>query len=873
MRQGRRFLHKLRNLFQAGKAEADLEREVQSHLEMLSAHFRESGLTDDEARLAAKRAYGSVEFAKELQRDARSWIPIESLLQDLRFALRSLGRYPGFSAVAILTLALGIGANSAVFKVLDSILLRPLPYHRSNEIVQLNLELRSGGTNSTLNVPEFEFLRDHSKTFASVAGLRGSGTMLLKRHGAPNWIHGLRATEGVFGVLDVHPALGRGFEQDDTRPGSPQVAVLSDALWRSTFGADPGAIGQQIELNDSTYTVVGVMPRDFRFVGSPADIIIALPLSNGIVDTGLNTQVIARLKPGVTMAQAQANVDGEFAALRSEGRSPSSQRGIRLESYQTWLAGDLRTSVLVLFAAVSFLLLIACANVASLLMARATSRQREVAIRLAIGCGRAHLIQQFVMESFALALGGTIAGVIAAGMTLRVLLPSIPWNVSAIGLGGVDARMVWFTLGLTLVTTFLFGIASYWQVSKLSPSVFLKGGVQQAGQQRARRLLVMGEVAVAAMLLVNAGLLIETLYRLHQQRLGFEPEHVVTMTTVFEQKQNVLEFEKEALRRIQAIPGVSSAALTSGLPLSGPDNLPTQQEGRPEHSIGGMEYRAVSPDYFRTMKIPLLRGRAFQQGDNGSAVPVAIVSESVARAWWGSENPLGGRVVVGQYQGRAFPEVLERPRQIVGVVADVKNLAMDEADPATVYVPAEQLPRSQTSAAWVVRTEADVPLGAELRKAVLTVRPDQRILEIEPMTEIVARSIARPAFNASLMAVFGGLALLLTGIGIYGLLSFQVERRRREVAVRIALGAKRLAVISMVVKETLVLMLMGIAAGSVGAFVLGRLLASFLGELWMSEPFVYFGVAGILLFVGLIASYLPARRASGIDPVRSLRYD
>ncbi len=860
----------------------ELEEEIRLHIALRANKLSEQGGDSMEAVYAARRRFGNRTLLKEVSREMWGWIWIERFLQDVRFAARALRKNALFSAMAIATFALGIGANTAIFSVVNAVLLRPLPYPQPDTIVHMSLAWKSGDLNDTLTVLEFEFYRDHGSAFQTIAGYRGGGTVSIKRGDVPEWIRSLRATDGFFGALGIHPAIGRDIERDDTRPGSPQVAILSDSLWRNAFGGDPAVIGRQIELNDLTYMVVGVMPASFTFVEQPADVFVPLQLGRGIADTGMNTRVIARLKPKTTIAQAQAYMSIVFEALRHEGSVQSGQRGVQLESYQRWLSGDFRTSVLMLFGAVSLLLLIACANVASLLMARTSSRQREISVRLAIGSGRLHLLQQFLAESLLIALIGSVAGLTAANWALRGLISTIPWDIPLTTQVRLDIRVLVFTSLVTVGTSLIFGLTSYWQANRLDLNSSLKesspGAGRTAAQNRARNLLVMGEIAVSLMLLVGAGLLIESIYRLHQQTLGFDPRHVYTMSTPFgpAAKLNAMRlwsFEQDVLRRIEGAPGVSSAAVVSQLPLTGPDNLPTQHEGRPEHSIGGMEYRAVSSQYFRTMQIPTIQGRVFRETDTASATPVAIVSESVARAWWGGKSPIGDRIVVGEYKDHQFPEVLEQPRQIVGVVADVKNLAVNEATPTTVYVPASQLARAPGSTAWVVRGTGNSSLSTVLRKAVTAVRPNQRILNLQPMSDIVARSMARPSFNASLMATFAALALILTSVGIYGLLSFQVARRTKEIGIRMALGAKRTSVLLMVVKQGALLAVIGIAIGAAGAVFLTRLLSSLLAGVRITNPLIYALVSVLLLLVVLLASYLPARRASKIDPLIALRYE
>jgi putative ABC transport system permease protein len=810
------------------------------------------------------------------------WISIERFLQDIRFAARSLRKNVLFSVVAIATFALGIGANTAIFSVANAILLRPLPYPHPGAIVHLNLTWKNGGSNDALTVPEFEFYRDRCRAFQAMAGIRGGATVSLKRGDVPEWITSLHVSDGFFQVLGVHPVMGRAIERDDTRPGGPPVAVLSDSLWRSAFAADPGIIGRQIEIDSLPYLVVGILPPKFTFIEQPADVFVPLQLGRTIADTGMNTRVIARLNPSTSIEQAQANTNVVFEEFRQQGLAQSGQRGIQIESYQRWLAGDFRSSVLMLFGAVSLLLLIACANVASLLMARASSRQREISIRLAIGSERLQLLQQFLAESLLIVLLGSVAGLLAASWALRTLISSIPWNMPLTNHVGLDTHVLVFTSLIALGTALVFGLTSYWQSSRVNLNSSLKesgpGGWRQAARNRARSFLVVAEIAISVMLLVGAGLLIDTMYRLHQQKLGFNPDRVYTMTTPFGPSARLTavgmqNFEQDVLHRIQSTPGVTSAAIISDLPLTGPDNLPTQQAGHPEHSIGGMEYRAISPQYFRTMQIFLVEGRAFEQSDTTASTPVAIVSESVARAWWNGKSPIGDRIVVGEYQGRQFPEVLEQPREVVGVVADVKNLAVDEAVPTTIYVPLTQLPRVPGSLAWIVKGSGDRSLGAVLRDAVTTVRPDQRILNLESMSDIVARSVARPSFNAWLMAAFAILALTLTSVGIYGLLSFQVAGRIQEIGIRMALGAERASVLLMVLKQGVSLAVIGLVLGAGAAFVLTRLLVSQLAGVKPANPLIYVMVCTLLLLVAIIASYLPARRASKVDPILALRQE
>jgi putative ABC transport system permease protein len=874
----------LRLLLGREQSEQQLDEEMSFHLHRQIEQNVASGMNPEAARLAALRLFGGVEQIKEECRDMRGINFIENLLQDLHYGVRMLAKNPTFAAVAVITLALGIGANTAIFSVVNAVLLRPLPYPRSDAIVEIKGVWKGGGLADDLTVPEFEFYRDHASAFVVIAGYRGGPDLSIKLGGVSEWITSLHVTDEFFTVLGVAPALGRGVLREETRPGSAPGVILSDSLWRKAFGSDPAVIGRQVVFGDASYTVVGVMPSDFTFVEQQVDVFVPLQLGTGIEDTGMNTSVFARLRPATSLVQGQANMNVVFEQLRRAGSAQSGQAGARLLSYQTALAGDLRPSLLMLFGAVGLLLLIACANVASLIMARANARQREISIRLALGAERWRLLQQFLAESLLIALMGGAAGLLAAVWALRVLVSSIPWDLPSTTHIGLDGSVLAFTSLVALGTSLAFGFTSYWQTSCLDPNAALKEGSTQGGRStarsRGRSALVISEVALSLMLLVGAGLLIESLYRLHQQTLGFEPQHVYTMNTPFAPAgrataNQVWIFEQQVLERIRAVPGVTSAAVVSLLPLTCCGNLPTQHEGHPEHghSIGGMEYRAISAEYFQTMHIPILQGRNFQETDTASSTPVVIVGETVANAWWKGENPIGDRLVVGEYEGRQFPEVLEPPREVVGVVGDVKNISLDESDPTTIYVPASQLFRPPNSTAWVVRAGSNLALGEQLRKAVTAVNPDQRVLGLQSMSDVVARSVAHPTFDVLLMGVFAALALTLTSVGIYGVLSFHLARRTQEIGIRIALGAKRVNVLMMVVGQGAFLAAVGIGIGLAGALALSRFLSSLLYGVKPTDPPTFIAVSLILAAVALLASYIPARRATKVDPMVALRYE
>ncbi|HEV2224058.1 MAG TPA: FtsX-like permease family protein, partial [Candidatus Acidoferrales bacterium] len=547
-----------------------------------------------------------------------------------------------------------------------------------------------------------------------------------------------------------------------------------------------------------------------------------------------------------------------------------------------WLAGDYRMSLLMLLSAVGLLLLIACANVASLLLARANSRQKEISIRLALGATRGRLFAQFLTESLLLGVAGAAAGLAGAAAILRVFVSAIPWQLPAVDRIGLDGRVLFFTLLIGIGASIAFGLASFFQTRKVDLNSTLKDARTIAGVGRGRGrflgALAVGEIAISLMLALGAGLLIESLYNLYQERLGFNPARIVLMETPFAPgtapASHPWDFERLALQHIEAIPGVQSAAVVSVAPLNGQGNLPAQRDGHPEDSIGGTEYRAVSSGYFSTMGISILRGRAFQESDFGSSAPVALINETLARDWWPGQNPIGGRIIVGEFRGQKIPQILEPPREIIGVVADVKGMEIDRPAPPMVYVPASQAAGILNgSTDWVVRTSATAGIAGALRKAVTDAAPDQRIIDLEPMTQLISGSVSQPNFEALLMGMFGGLALLLTLVGVYGVLNFQVGQRTHEIGVRLALGASRRDVTRLVIAKAAMLAALGIVIGIAAAFELTRLMASLLYEVKPTDPTIFVGIAILVLAVAMIAAYIPARRATKVDPMVALRYE
>ena len=805
-----------------------------------------------------------------------------TIWQDLRYGARMLRKNPGFTAVAVLTLALGIGANTAIFSVVNAVLLRPLPYPGSERIAQIGFQAKND-TFDDVTVSQFEFLRDHGgPVFCSIAGFQGWSTLEVRQQDRIDWLKALRVSADFFRVLGVTPALGREFTREETQPGSAFSLILSNSAWRSTFGASAEIIGKQVKAHQDIYTVVGVLPSDFVFVENPGDAFIPLQRSDSLGDRGFNTSAIARLKPGVNLAQAQTEMAVLFPQIPDKD---SNLLGLGVLNYQRLLTRDIRPSLLVLFGAVGLLLLIACVNVASLVLARTYMRTREISIRLALGAGRRRLVCQLLTESFLMAVLGASAGLLLAFWGLDALLSAVPWDLHApVTSIRIDSRVFAFALGITILTSIVFGLASLWQTTRSNLISGIKGEPKQgstgAAHGRIRSVLVISETAFSLMLLVGASFLAESLYRLHQERLGFDPNNVLKMSVAYpseisSSEERTRALQKQLLTRIQTLPGVSSAALVNVVPLDGQGNMPAQLAGHndADHSIGGMEIRRISERYFETMRIPFLAGRGVEESDAAGAPLVAVINQSLARRWWKEKSPLGDHIIIGDFMGRHLWEPPPPPREIVGVVGDVKGMLLTSPAPPMVYIPLAQAGGMNSAAEYVVRAMRGPGLGQALRQAVLEVNPELRITNLRAMSEVVSGSVAAPRFDAFLMILFAAVALGLASVGTYGVLNLFVKERTHEIGVRMALGAESRQVLRLVVKQGLLLSLIGIATGIVG----GLALMQFLGGLLYGVSATSIGpyAAGSLIFVlvALGASYIPARRAAHVDPLVALRYE
>jgi putative ABC transport system permease protein len=866
---------RIAGLFNQTQRDEEFAAELESHLAMHIDDGVRSGLSPAQARRHALLKLGGVEYTKESYRERRGLPLLESLLQDLRYACRLLRKAPGFTAAALLSLALGIGGTTAIFSVVHAVLLRPLPYPHPERLVRVG----HGPEGGDVGIPQYEFWKQHAQSFAFASAWRGRGQVRLVTPSRDQWVAATSVSADFLGTLQVRPALGREFNADETRAGGPLAIMLSDAIWRKMFDSDPNLLGRAIELDEITYRIVGVLPKGFWFPTSP-DVLVPLQPSGTVSDTGYNTGMVARLAPGVSPRQVQAEMPVVAESFqRAHPDITREYRGLSAMPFQEWLSGDVRLILLLLLGAAGFLLLIACCNVSGLLLSRLFVREREIAVRIALGSGRGRLLRQFLMENLLLSMIGGSLGVAAAYASLRAFVASIPFSLPASAPISIDTPVLLFSSGAALLTGLILGLAPVigWRRSNLlGPLTAGRPAGTTAMHQRARSLLVIAEVALSVSLLVVAVLLTQSLYHLRQEPLGFRTRGLITfrISPLKDRRSDRVQFQafNAALdQRLRAVPGVRRVASVNMLPFSGPNNFPTQHENHPEHSIGGMEIRIVTPSYFETMGIPVRRGRSLSRADTASSKPVVLINETVARRWWPAQDPLNDRIVYGQFKGRNLGGDPVPPFEVVGVVADAKSLFLKQPPSPTIYIPAAQAFWYTGAMSWII--QSDNVNGSLLRQAVADLDPSQRVDNVRPMDEIVAATTADTRFDALLLATLALLAVTLTAIGVYGVLSFVVSRRTNEIGVRMALGADSHDVLRLVVGQGLLVGFAGLIVGLGTALALSRIFTTLLFGVRPNDPLTFLAVSSLLLAITLTASYLPARRAMRIDPAAALRRD
>ena len=819
------------------------------------------------------------------------------LAADLRYALRMMRKNPGFTAIAAGALALGIGANTAIFTVVDAVLLRPLPYPQPDRIVRLGRKF-SRGYGYSNSIPKYmAWRRNHvfsSMTlYASAPGLNlGSGDR-------PQQVRGTRVSKDYFQVFGVPPLVGRTFTDEEDAPGGPHVVLISYGLWQTRFGGDRQWIGRSSPINGGPYTLVGIMPRGY--VSEPeADLWVPLQADPNSTNQGHYLAAAARLKPDVSLAAAQAEmkvVGDQYRKVNPKWMDDNET--VAVVPMRDSLVGDIRTPLYVLLGAVVLVLLIACANVANLLLARAAGRQREMAIRAAIGARRGQVLRQLLTESILLASLGGLAGFVLGAWGVRALLLAVPANIPRLTstdgarnlIPALDWRVAAFTLALALLTGILFGLFPALHISKPDLSSTLKEGGGRAGtglrHGRARSLLVVTEVALALVLLTGAALLMRSFIGLRTVDPGIDARSVLTLQTSmssgsYATTAKVDNFVRQVVQRLESLPGVEAAGSTVSLPMSGSNvDLPFSISGKPPAKgslySGDEQWRSVSPHYFRVFRIPLLRGRAFAETDTATSTPVVLINQAMARKYWPKEDPVGQVITIGKGLG---PQFDDPPRQIAGIVGDVHETGLSDKDVAVMYIPQSQVPEGITSLAnsviplaWIIRGAADpTSLRPVIEREFRAVDGLMTLARERPMEQVIAESLARQNFTMLLLSIFAAIALLLAGIGIYGLMSYSVQQRTQEIGIRMSLGAGRPDMVKLILAQGLKLAGAGVALGLAIAFGLTRVLASLLFGVRSSDPVTFALVAAILTTVALGASYFPARRAATVEPLEALRH-
>ena len=819
---------------------------------------------------------------------------MEAFLKDILHSVRMFRRSPAFTVAAVAALALGIGANTAIFSVVNAVLLKPLTYPDPDRIVQFLLTSPQG-SGPGASVTKFNIWKQQTQVFQDVAAYDFGGPGLNLTGGAfPEQVQGIHVTKDYFRLFGAEVATGRTFTTEEDRPNGGHVVVLSNGLWKRRFGGDPGIVGKAISLGNQPYTVVGILASNFA-TDPPADLWLPFQFDPNSNDQAHYFFAAARLKSGVTLGMANAQM--QLAANQFRRKYPGvlgPKDGFGVQKLQDAIVSDVRSSLFVLIGAVSFVLLIACANVANLLLVRASGRRREIAIRAAVGAGRMRIIRQLLTESVLLSLAGGVFGLALGMVGVRALLAINPGNIPRIGEHGtavtLDWRVLAFTLAVALLTGILFGLIPALEATRSDLSATLKESGGRTGtsfrQNKARSVLVVSEMALALILLIGAALLIRTFLALRSVDPGFNAHNVLTMQMSltgprFEKTAGVAQLARDGIQRIESLPGVEAAGTTCCLPLEGGFGLPFTILGRPLTNgpyHGGGGWMTVSPRYFDVFKIPMMRGRAFTLRDDGNAPGVVIINQAMAHQYWPKTDPLKDRIVIGKGVG---PEFDEPARQIVGVVADVRDGGLNRNPRPTMYIPVAQVPDGVTALnarigpiAWIVRTRVSPhSLTSAIEKELREASGGLPVAHVRSMDEIVVQSTARADFNMVLLTIFGCSALLLAAIGIYGLMAYSVEQRTQEIGIRMALGAESHNVRNMVIVQGMRLALIGVVIGIAASFGLTRLIATFLFGVKSWDPTVFAIVPIILSAVALFAVWLPARRATRVDPIDALRYE
>jgi putative ABC transport system permease protein len=883
--------HRLRSLFRRNQLEQELDEELRDHLESKTQHHLAAGLSPEDARRSALRDIDGLELRKEQCRDARRVHIFENLLQDFRFGLRMLRKSPAFAVTAILMLGLGIGANTAIFSVVNAVLLRPLPFPSPQQLVRLESTVAATGQPGGLSYLDFLDWRKQATAFQSIAVLNQRG-FALSGVGNPVRLEGAMVSAELFPLLGVPPVLGRWFRAEEDQPGAAggaDAVILSHRAWQQYFQSDPAIVGRPVQLNHADFLVVGVMPASFQFPVGPEAIdlwtTVAVDAHTSDAQESMLAQrgvhylsAIARLKPGVSAAAAETAMRRIVAAL-NEQYPDDGRRGVRITPERDHLAGNFRTGLLVLLGAVACVLLIACANLASLLLSRATARRREIAIRSALGAGRRRIIQQLLVENLCLSFAGAALALLIAHWGIRILLQLAPPDVPRLQQAGMDSAVLLFTAVATLFTALFLGLAPVIQLSKLNLIEAVKDASrgQSAGtsHNRLRHLLVVGQMSLAVILLIGAGLLLQSLARLLSVNLGFRPDHLVTfranMPDSYSDQQQE-RFYQQLVARLRASPGTKSASAVFGLPLSGHQlavSFDVDDRNIPESDRPSTNLNISEPGYFQTMGIPFLNGRDFTEQDTIQSAPVVIINEALARQFFPGSDPMGKHLQPGVGNGYKKPP----SRLVVGIVRDVLSDSLRETPSPELYLPMTQCPNIG-SMTMVLRTDLPPQNSiADARAQAASLDKTIPLFDAKTLDEYLAASVAQPRFQVLLLGTFAVLSVIVAAVGLYGAISYSVAQRRHELGIRLALGAQRNDILRSVLGQGAKLAGLGLAIGLAAGLALAHLMASLLFGISAQDPLTFAAVAALLALVALFASYFPARSATHVDPVFALRHD
>ena len=889
----RQLASRIRGLVGRTRLDQELDEELQAHLEMLIEENLRQGMSPETARNAARRSFGGLEQTKEAYRDRRGLPIVDSLARDVRYGLRMLRRHPGFTVVAVLTMALGIGANTAIFSVVNAVLLHSFPYKDPNKLVLL-AEKRREMSLLALSYPDFVDWHSQNHMLESVGAVRRWNPNLTGG-GEPVRLQAAMITAEIFPTLGIAPLVGRAFVAEDDRPGAERRVVLSYDFWKHRFGGDASIIGELLTLDQQPYTILGVMPQRFEFWS--ADVWAPLGLISAEInrrDLHPGIYAIGRLKPGVTIADVRTDLGSIASHLEEDNPATNSQIGVDAVLWQDQVGRELRPALLILFGAVGFVLLIAGSNMAGLQLGRVAARRRELAIRSALGATRWGLWRQLLVENIILALLGGFVGLLVVVCSLKSLAALIPLgSFTAEARFSVDGLVLAFTLATSLVAGILFGLVPAWEASRSNVNDLLKGGSSRRIQRyspRLRDLLITLEVAVALVLLAGGALLVKSFIRLQRVDLGFDPHHVlaigINLPETSRDARKSADYLQTILEHVQSLPGVESASLSQVLPLvSAPRSTPTTLLDRPLpdkiEDVPVFQLGIVSSGFFSTFRIPLLRGRLPDQQDGPASAPVAVINRAAANRFWDNEDPVGRTLQLGppehMVQG-AIPPGFRFPRaQIVGVVGDVKFDSLAQRVEPQVYTNFAQSAASNGPAFWgsmriAIRCEQDpLTLASAVRSAVWSVNQNQPVSSISTVDDLHSQSMDYPRMASTLMSLLAGLAVVLALIGVSGVISYSVAERRREIGIRIAVGADARAILKLAVGRTFGFVIGGIALGIVGALAMTRILESMLYGMPPKDPIIITGVSLLLAVTAILTSWLPARRATRIDPMIVLR--